>query len=153
SSSAVQLDLTGPNGYTAFTGATASSGLIDLPSTGTYTVTAHTAGQAGSYAFALNVTSVTPLTLNVPSQGTLAASGQAQLFTVTLTGTTALGVILTDLNSKDQNEVYVSRGAAPSRDSYQYRFSTVGAGQKVVLTGQADIYDILVYNNLVTTPG
>jgi YD repeat-containing protein len=153
SSSAVLFDLTGPGGYAAFTNATASSGLIDLPTSGTYTLTAHASTQAGSYAFRLQETTVTPLSVNTSYQGTLTGSGQAQLFTVALANPTALAVALTDLNANDQNEVYVSLGSAPTRDTYQYRYSGIGSNQSVVLPAQAGTYYILVYDALATTPG
>src|ERR1700730_8919801 len=58
-----QFDLTGPNGYTAFSGATSSSGLIDLPTSGTYTLTVHaTQPTEGAYAFEMQQTSLTQLT-------------------------------------------------------------------------------------------
>ena len=41
SSSAIEFDLTGPNGYTAFSGLTGSSGLVTLPAAGNYILTAH----------------------------------------------------------------------------------------------------------------
>jgi YD repeat-containing protein len=152
-SSSIVFDLTGPNGYTAFSNASASSGLIDLATSGTYTLTAHTTGPGGSYAFQIQQTSVTPLTVNSPYQGTLAGSGQAQLFTITLTSPTALAVVLNDPNANDENEVYVSFGLAPTRDSYQFRNNRIGADQQLILAGQPGTYYILVYNNLVTAPG
>ena len=64
----IEFDLTGPGGYTAFSGATASSGQIDLPATGTYTLTVHTTGQPGGYAFEFDQASQIALTLNTPYQ-------------------------------------------------------------------------------------
>ena len=155
SSPAVQFDLTGPSGFTGgFSDKNGSSGLITLNQSGTYVVTAHMTGfQTGAYAFQLNETSQTPLTLGKQYQGTLAASGQAQLFTVTLTNPGALSVVLTDGNASDENEVYVSLGTAPTRDTYQYRFTGTGANQTLALSAQPGTYYILVYNNLVNTPG
>jgi hypothetical protein len=71
----IEFDLTGPNGYTAFSGSTTSSGVIDLPATGTYTLTVHTTGQPGAYAFKLAQTAQTVLPLNTPFQVPLAGSG------------------------------------------------------------------------------
>ncbi len=82
-SGGIQFDLTGPGNQALFSDLQADSGLITLPATGTYTLTAHgSGGQGGSYAFALNQTSVTSLSLGGTDNGTLADSGQAQLFTV-----------------------------------------------------------------------
>src|SRR5262249_43060335 len=79
-SSDIQFDLTGPNGYTAFSGLTTSSTPLILPADGTYTLTVRTVGLPGGYAFQLQQSSVTPLTVNSPYQGILTASDQAQLF-------------------------------------------------------------------------
>ena len=57
-----QFDLTGPNGYTAFSGASSSSNLINLPTSGTYTLTVHaTQPTSGAYSFEMQQTSVTRL--------------------------------------------------------------------------------------------
>jgi RHS repeat-associated protein len=128
--------------------------LITLPKSGKYVLTVHAIqGQTGAYAFRLNETTQTALTVGSPYQGMLAGSGQAQLFTVTLSQPAALGIVLTDGNTNDQNELYVSLGSAPTRNSYQYRSSVTGANQTVALAGQPGTYYILVYNNLVTSPG
>ena len=80
-SGGVEFDLTGTGGFAGFTNITASSGLVTLPAAGSYVLTAHGNGaQGGSYAFALDQTSVSNLTLGTPSSGTLEGSGQAQLF-------------------------------------------------------------------------
>jgi RHS repeat-associated protein len=153
----IRFDLTGPNNYTAFSGLTGSLGLLTLPAAGNYVLTAHwaqpIAGETGSYAFRVDETTQTPLTLGTPYKGALAGDGQAQLFVLTLATTTALNVSLTDANASDENEVYVSFGSPPSRDSYQYRNSATGANQTLALAGRAGTYFILVYNNLVTSPG
>ena len=66
SNPAVEFDLTGPGGFRAFTNATASSGLIDLPTSGDYALTVHSInGQTGSYAFDLNLTSQIEFFTNV----------------------------------------------------------------------------------------
>ncbi len=94
--------------------ATGSSGLISLPSSGLYEVTAH--GQAGAYAFNLEQTSQTSLTLGTPYQGTFQGSGQAQLFTVTVPQAgIPLLVSLADGTSTDQNELYLQHGSADAR--------------------------------------
>jgi hypothetical protein len=150
----IEFDLRGPNGYTAFSGATGSSGDINLPTAGSYTLTVHTTGQPGAYAFEFMQPSVTDLTLNVPDQIPLVGSGQAQLFEVTVGAANPLEINLTDANQHDHNEVYVSYGTAPTRDTYDYRFTGgAAADQTVALTAKPGIYYILVYNNLVTSPG
>ena len=65
----IQFDLTGPNGFTGFSGAVTSSGLIDLPTSGTYTLTVHTTQPTeGAYAFEMEETSLTALASGVPLQ-------------------------------------------------------------------------------------
>src|SRR5262249_36997447 len=79
----VDFDLTGPGGAVVFRGLTADSGPVTLPATGIYALTAHAAsGQGGAYAFSLEPIGQTVLTLGTPYNGTLAGSGQAQLFRV-----------------------------------------------------------------------
>jgi YD repeat-containing protein len=154
SSSAIEFSLTGPNGYTAFSNQTGSSGLINLPAAGSYTMTAHLAAdQPGAYAFNVAVSSETALTPGTPFNGTLAGDGQEQLFTVTLASPAALSIVLSDSDAQDQNELYVSSGAAPTRDTFQYSASGAGANQTVALSAQPGTYHILVYNSLVTSPG
>ncbi len=154
SASGLNFTLSGPSGFSGFTNLTGSSPLVTLPTSGTYTLTAQgTGGTTGNFAFQLQQTEVTALTLNTSFQGILAGNGQAQLFTVTLTNSTALQVVLTDGNANDQNEVYVSLGSAPTRDSYQDRYTALGANQTVVLSAQPGTYYVLVYNNLVNNSG
>jgi RHS repeat-associated protein len=154
SSSALEFDLTGPNGVTVFTGQTTSSGLVTLPAAGSYTLTAHLAAdQPGAYAFNLAVASQTSLTPGAPFQGTLAGDGQEQLFTVTLANPAALDIVLTDANAQDENELYVYAGKAPTPVAYQYRSSGTGADQTLALAAQPATYYILVHNNVVTSPG
>jgi RHS repeat-associated protein len=157
STSGVEFDLTGPNGYSAFTNATTSSALITVPAPGNYVLTAHWAqpisDETASYGFLINETSQTNLTLGTPYQGTVAGSGQAQLFVVTIASPTALGIVLTDGGANDENEVFASRNADPTRDDYQYRSAGAGPDQTLALAAQPGTYYILVYNNLVNSPG
>ncbi len=120
SSDAVAFDLTGPGGYTAFTNEESDSGPITLPSSGNYVLTAQgTGGEGGGYAFELEQTSVTDLTLGTPYRGSLAGSGQAQVFEVSLPATQALVVTLQD-SSDDVNQLYASLGSPPTPGDFQY---------------------------------
>jgi RHS repeat-associated protein len=154
SSTALTFDLTGPNGVTVFAGRTTGSGLLALPAAGQYTLKVHlTADLPGAYAFNLAVSAQANLAPGTPYQDALTGSGQAQLFTVTLAGPAALSIVVTDPNAGDQNEVYVSAGQAPTRDTFQYSSSGEVADPTVAFAAQAGTYNILVYNNLVTAPG
>jgi RHS repeat-associated protein len=143
---AVVFDLTGPNGYVAFSGQTSSSGPISLPSSGSYVVRAYsTQGQTGAYAFHLDNLTVTTLTLNTQHGGQFAGSGQAQLFQVTAPGGQPLVVNFQDQNSGDVNELYVKFGAPPTRADYQYR--------GVALTDQVSGLPDLVASVPLAAPG
>ena len=90
-SGGVEFDLAGTGGFTGFTNLTSSSGLVTLPAAGSYVLTVHGNGiQGGSYAFELEQTSVTDLTLGTPKTGTIQGSGQAQLFAVNVSSTQSL---------------------------------------------------------------
>jgi hypothetical protein len=127
---------------------------VNLPSSATYTLAVFaTQAATNTYAFELEETSVTGLTLGTAYQGTLAGSGQAQLFTVQVTGATTLEIALSDAVASDENEVYVSLGSLPTRDNYDFRDSSAGANQALALAAHPGTYDILVYSNLVSSPG
>jgi RHS repeat-associated protein len=149
SSGGVEFDFTGPGGYTAFTNLSSSSGLITLPSTGSYILTAHGDGASGgAYAFELQQTSVTSLTLGTPYTGTLSGSGQAQLFTVNVPTTQSLVVSLQDSSTGDVNEVYAKLGSAPTRGTYDYKFSngTTASPQLLAPSAAPGVWYILVYS-------
>ena len=139
SSGGVEFDLSGPGGYTAFTDLSSDSSLITLPSTGSYVLTAHGNGAAGgAYAIALEQTSVTNLTLGTPYSGTLAGSGQAQLFAVNVPATQALFVTLQDSSQSNVNEIYAKLGSPPTRGDYDYRFANgVSANQQLLVPSAA----------------
>ena len=87
----VAFSLTGPGGTRSSRTSTSNSGPVTLPSSGTYVLTVQgNGGQGGAYAFELEQTSVTNLTLGTPYSGTLAGSGQAQLFAVSVPATQSL---------------------------------------------------------------
>ncbi len=139
SSGGVEFDLSGSGGYTAFTDLSSNSGLITLPSTGSYVVTAHGNGASGgSYAFELEQTSVTNLTLGAPYSGTLTGSGQAQLFAVNVPATEALLVSLKDSTSADVNQIYAKLGSPPTPGDYAYEFADgVAASQQLLVPSAA----------------
>ena len=148
-SGGVEFDLTGTGGFTGFTNLTASSGLVTLPAAGSYVLSAHGNGvSGGSYAFALNQTSVTDLTLGTPATGTLEGTGQAQLFEVSVASTESLVVALKDSTSSDVNQVYASLGTPPTSTDYQYSFTngvTADPQLDVAAASPGDWY-ILVYS-------
>ena len=148
-SGGVEFDLTGPGSFSGFTNLTASSGLVTLPAAGNYVLTVHGNGiQGGSYAFALNQTTVTNLTLGTPKTGTLQGSGQAQLFAVSVPSTQALVISLSDGTSSDVNQVFASLGTPPTPTNYSYRSSNgvTANPQLVVPAASPGTWYILVYS-------
>jgi RHS repeat-associated protein len=152
----IQFDLSGPGGFSGFTGLTASSGLVSLPTSGEYTLKAHsTQGLAQAYAFRLDVTSQTDLVLGTVYQGILAGSGEAQLFKVDAPGAKNLSIGLQDSAAADHNEVYLKFGAPPTRSDFQYRFTTPASPNQTVVVPDAapGTWYILVYSESVPVPG
>src|SRR5262249_44694421 len=122
------FDLTGPNGFTAFSGAASSSSLINLPTSGTYTLTVHAAQPAeGAYSFEMEQRSVTPLLSGTPFNGVFVGGGQAQLFTIDTPQDKELLIKLQNNNAADQVEVYANFGAPPTRADYQYKSAAAGS--------------------------
>jgi RHS repeat-associated protein len=151
----IQFDLTGPAGFTGFTGLTADSAPVILPAAGDYTLTARVAGgQAGAYAFVMQINPIR-LTLGTPFSQTLAGSGQLQLFQVQLPTASPLQVGLFDSRTADENEVYVKFGAPPTRADYDYRFSNPASPNQTITIPQAapGTWYILVYNTVVAAAG
>jgi RHS repeat-associated protein len=148
SNGAVTFDLAGPGGYTAFTNQESNSGPITLPSSGNYILSAQgTGGQGGSYAFELEQTSVTDLTLGTPYNGSLAGSGQAQLFEVNVPATQALVVRLQD-SSADVNQLYAKLGSPPTPENYGYSSSNgvTASPQLLVPSAAPGTWYILEYS-------
>ena len=91
------FNLTGPGGYIAFSDLQADSGLITLPSSGNYVLSVDgTGGNGGSYAFELDELTVTSLTLGTIYEGTMAGTGQSDLFSVVVPTSQTLFVNLQD---------------------------------------------------------
>jgi RHS repeat-associated protein len=155
-SSAIQFDLTGPNGFTAFTNSSASSGIIALPTTGTYTVAVYgSQRQTGAYAFRVEQTSITPLSLNGPQQVAVAGGAQSQLFQFTVPLTQQLLISLADGAAANRNEIFVKQGAIPSRGDYQHRSTlAASANQQVSISSAAPgVWYVLVYTESAPQPG
>jgi RHS repeat-associated protein len=149
------FDLAAPDGTLLFSGLTTDSDPVTLAAAGTYTLTAHaTGGQGGAYAFTLSLMSQTDLTLGTPYQGTLAGSGQAQLFRVDVPAGQQLLITLTDAAAKDHNELYAKFGSPPTRADYDYRFQTPASANQQVLAPAAapGTWYVLLYGESVPAP-
>jgi RHS repeat-associated protein len=147
------FDLTGPNGYTAFSGVSSSSSLITVPNSGNYTLTVHATQPAqGSYSFQMQLTSVTPIINGAPYNGVLTGSGQAQLFTVSVPQDEQLLLKLQSQSGGDPLEVYASFGTPPTPDTYQYASTEpLSLTQTIVApTAAPGTWYILVYAPVVS---
>jgi hypothetical protein len=121
-SPAIQFSLTGPAGYTAFSGQTSDACQITLPAGGAYTLAVTAAGgTSGSYAFALQSAPLS-LTLGSSYSGTLVGNNQTELFELPVAQSQPLSVMLTDSSRGDVNELYARQGAPPTPgEVFQHR--------------------------------
>ncbi len=150
--SGLNFSLTGPNGYVGFTALALSSALIDLPTSGTYTLTAQsTGGATGTFAFEMAQTSQTPLTLGTPFNGNFAGTGQSQLFTLNLPAAAPLSFQLKDLTASDHVELYARFNTPPTRQVYDAGANGAGASQSLLIaSADAGTWYVLVYAEAVT---
>jgi RHS repeat-associated protein len=155
STAGIAFSLAGPDGFSGFTDLSGDSNLLTLPTAGTYTITAHgLAGVIGSYAFNLSQTSVTDLPLNGSYQGVWAGSGEARLFRITIPSPQVLSLGLLDAITTDHTELYAQIGSPPTRENYDYRFTSPGNNQSLVIPVAAEgTWYVLVYGESVTTGG
>lgn len=154
--SAIQFDLAGPNGFTAFTNASASSSDIVLPTTGAYTLTVHTSQrQTGAYAFRIDQTTVAPLALNTPLQVNAAGGAQSHLFQVNVPLTQQLLIALADGTAGNRHEIFVKHGAIPTRADYQHRSTLAASANQQVSIPSASpgLWYVLVYTESAPQPG
>ena len=132
------FQLTGPNGFVAFDGLRGDSPVVTLPSSGSYVLTAYsTDGDIGGYAFQFLQTLPTNLAMNTPYQGTLAGSGEAQIFQMDVTESDPLVVQLNDASSADWNELYLQLGSPPTRSDYGYCSGSPASADQTVLSAEA----------------
>ena len=153
SASGLVFSLTGPNGFSGFTNIAASSGLVTLPTAGTYTLIAQGIGGAtGSFSFEVEQTSQTTLTLGTAYAGTFAGSGPPQLSSVTLP--TASPLLLSLVNtSGDQVQLYARRNGAPTRQVYDDAADGAGSSQSILVPRTAaGTWYILAYAVSVANP-
>jgi RHS repeat-associated protein len=148
--SSIRFSLSGPNGWVGFSDINSNSDLITLPSSGQYVLSVHSTGeQSGTYAFKVEQTSVTDLSLGTAYNGTLTGSAQAQLFRVTVATGQPMRITLDDSSALDSNELYVKFGTPPTRSDYDYRFSTPSSSDQQILVPMASpgTWYILVYGD------
>ncbi len=153
-SPAIRFRLTGPNGWTGFSDLNGDSDLLALPSTGAYVLEVSSDGAgAGGYAFKLEQINPTGLTLGTPFQGTLAGSGQGQLFRIDLAPGNPLLIELDDSSNTDRTEVYARLGTPPTRRDFHYRNALPGADHLVTVPFAAPgTWYVWVYGEAVAAP-
>ena len=148
--------LTGPNGFTGFSNLTADSSLVTLPSSGVYTlaVTGQN-GATGNYSFVVNPTTQTDLPLNGGAiNGTIAGAGQAELYRISVPSVQALQVLLDDNSNSDVNDLYMKFGSPPTRETYDYRYSSASSADQTILVPSAAIgtWYVLLYSSKTPAP-
>ncbi len=153
----VSFALSGTNGWTGFSNLSASSGLVALPYSGPYTLAASTIGGAYdlAYSFELAQTTETNVSENQTFTGSFVGSGQAQLLAVTVTNSGPLLIMLHNTGSGNVAELYAQFGTAPTRGSFGYEsINPNSSSQKILVpNAMAGTYYVLIYGNLITTPG
>jgi hypothetical protein len=157
SSPGVVFTLSGPNGWGGFTNLTSSSGLVTLPYDGAYSLSAiGTGGAYGiGYAFEFVQTPETNLVGNGIFAGNFAGSGQPQLIAITITNSGPLLITLNNSGAGNVTELYAKFGTAPTRGTFGYEsINPISPNQQILIPSAiAGIYYILVYGNLISTPG
>ena len=148
--------LTGPNGFTGFSNLTADSSLVTLPSSGVYTLSViGQNGATGNYSFVVNPTTQTDLPLNGGAiNGTIAGAGQAELYRISVPSVQALQVLLDDNSNSDVNELYMKFGSPPTRETYDYRYSSASSADQTILVPSAAIgtWYVLLYSSKTPAP-
>ncbi len=156
SAGGLTYSLTGPNGIPIFGNITASTGLVNLPADGTYTLSVQgPTGQFGKYGFNITQTSQTSLALGNAAAGTITGNDQSQLYAIPITSSDPVSIVLTDFNPSDHNELYASFGSPPTRQTYDYGISVTGANQSLLVpSAKPGTLYVLVYNESVkSAPG
>jgi YD repeat-containing protein len=151
SATGLNFSLIGPNGFSGFTKITGSSTVLNLPNSGTYTLTAQgTGGAVGTFTFDVAETTPTALPLATPYSGTFVGTGQAQLFAVSVPSAEPLFLQLADSAATDHVELYARFGALPTRATYDYAANGTGPSQSLLVpSAVAGTWYVLVYAELV----
>jgi RHS repeat-associated protein len=154
SSSSLVFQMTGPDGWIGFQDLADDSELLTLPADGEYTLAVSVSREAtAAYAFRLDEFDPTTLTLGTSYRGSLLSSGQAELFQVPIDVTDPLVVVLDDSSAENRTEVYVRRGAPPTRREFHYHQSEVGADHIVTVPlATPGLWYVLVYGQSVAEP-
>lgn len=151
--SAIGFDLNGPNEWSGFTGITNDSPLITLPESGNYILTARglNAQWGGEYAFELNQTPQQDLMFGEDVIGEFSGGGQAMLYRLDVDTATPVSIFLDDTSATNSNELYLKRGAPPTRSDFDFSSIAPSADQRITIgnlpTGS---WFVLAYQNAST---
>jgi YD repeat-containing protein len=153
----VEFRLNGPGGWIGFSNLTTGSGLVTLPTSGSYSLTAYgTGGQYGvDYAFLLLETVQTPLALGEPFVGQFVGSGQAHIFRITVPASSPMRVVLSTAGGNNHTELYAHFGAPPTRGIFDFASNSGSSPNQSITVPQAYAgdYYVLVYGDIIGTPG
>ncbi len=104
-----------------------------------------TANNAGVSASPIGF-DISTLTLNTPFDGQFAAVDEADYYQITVDGGQTLEFSLQSAAASGATELYVSRGAVPSRSQFDFGSSALAPNQKIVVpTTQPGAYYVLAY--------
>lgn len=150
----IGFTLSGPDGWVGFENESGDVPLLTLPADGSYVLSVDSAGQGtGVYAFRLNSATDIPLTLGVAESGELTGHGSAHLYSVEIVEPNPLGIRFENSSDQDRVEIYVKRGAAPTRRDFDYRSTEVAADQSLLVPlATSGRWFILAYGERVETP-
>ena len=141
--------------FLACAGQSESSELINLPTSGTYTLVARSNnGTAGAYAFQLNQTNQTLLGLNETYSGSATGSGYAQLFRLEIPERHPLQFQFDGQSNTNRFEVYVRRSLPPTRQVFDAKNSVPGADHVFYVPSVVPgTWYVLVYGEKAINPG
>ena len=102
-------------------GLTRDANELTLQEAGTYYLRIQgTESSEMTYAFQLNQAAAEELTVGTPFQGSIAAGRFSKLFQVTTSETAILHFLMETDSREARNEIYVKKGTAPTRSSYDF---------------------------------
>jgi YD repeat-containing protein len=153
----IAFTLRGPNGWVGFGNATSDSGLVTLPSSGSYVISAYTLSSTPDldYAFKVEETQPIEMVLGEAFTGQFVGSGQAQLFRIDLSGNQPFRISLQNVATNNRVELYAGFGQSPTRGSFTFGDAQgPGANREITVdAGYSGTYYVLVYADSIGTYG
>lgn len=152
---AVRFRLKGPQGWIGFDDQSVDSGTLTLPYSGRYELEATLRdGVTGTYSFRMDQATFTTLTIGQSYAGLIAGTGFAQMFQVEVPFDGVLATTLDNARNSDNLEIYLRRGAPPTRNTYDVRRTKPGADHSLWLPeARAGTWYVLIYADYAPVPG